>query len=236
MDGFSYNNIFDTKGIEYLIIIAFLLLIIPFWISINKQSGVKGHITTAFGMLSAGILRIPRGLFYSSNHTWAHLQKSGSALVGLDDFLLHITGEVSFTNLKGNGDFIQKGELMAEVTQNGKTLKITSPLSGEIVDTNPLLNETPGILNEDPYGDGWVYKIKPDSWKKETSSYFLADEAVVWSKKELLRFKDFMAESMKKYNTETTMVILQDGGELCDRPLSELPEPVWHDFQKSFLN
>jgi hypothetical protein len=51
-----------------------------------------------------------------------------------------------------------------------------------------------------------------------------------------MRFKDFMAESMKKQSPETTMMIMQDGGELCDRPLSELPDEVWQDFQKSFLN
>lgn len=236
MEGFTYNNIFETKGIEYLIIIGFLLLIIPFWIFINNQNAVKAKIKKAFGILSESILRIPKGLFYSKNHTWAHLQKSGNAMVGLDDFLLHITGEVRFKNLKGQGDFIHKGEIMAEVMQDGKTLQITSPLSGEIIDLNSLLNENPGILNEDPYGEGWLYSIKPTAWIKDTSSYFLADEAVAWSKKELLRFRDFMAESMKKQSPETAMLILQDGGELCDRPLSELPEAVWQDFQKSFLN
>ena len=67
-------------------------------------------------------------------------------------------------------------------------------------------------------------------------SYYLAEEAIDWSKKELERFKDFLAVSMKKYSPETSMVILQDGGELCDQPLSELPDEVWQDFQKSFLN
>lgn len=236
MDGFSYNNIFETKGIEYLIIIAFLILIIPFWIIINKHSGVKVHIKKALGVLTAGVLRVPGGIFYNSNHTWAYLQKTGNALVGIDDFLLHVTGEVRIRNLRDRGNFIQKGELMAEVIQNGKTLKITSPLSGEIIDQNSLLTENPGILNEDPYGNGWVYRIKPADWKKETSAYFMADEAVDWSKKEMFRFKDFLAHSVKKYNPETTMLILQDGGELYDNPLSELPDEVWQDFQKSFLN
>ena len=236
MEGFTYNNIFETKGIEYLIIIGFLLLIIPFWIFINKQAAVKAKIKRAVGILSESILRIPKGLFYSKNHTWAHLQKSGNAIVGLDDFLLHITGEVRFKNLKVQGDFIQKGEIMAEVMQDGKTLQITSPLSGEIFGLNSLLNKNPSLLNEDPYGEGWLYSIRPTAWIRDTSSYFLADEAVAWSKKELLKFRDFMAESMKKQSPETAMLILQDGGELCDRPLSELPEAVWQDFQKSFLN
>jgi glycine cleavage system H protein len=100
MDGFSYNNIFETKGIEYLIIITFLLLIIPFWIAINKRSRIGVQIKKAIGILSAAGLRIPKGLFYSKNHTWTHLEKSGIAEVGIDDFLVHITGEVKFSNLK----------------------------------------------------------------------------------------------------------------------------------------
>jgi len=236
MDGFSYNNIFETKGIEYLIIIAFLVMIIPFWIIINRQLEVKMHIKKALGILTAGTLRIPKGLFYSKNHTWAHLLKSGDAKIGLDDFLLHITGEVRVANLKNPGDLMRKGDLMAEVVQNGKVLKINSPLSGKIVDSNFSVRDNPGIINIDPYGEGWIYKILPDRWVEETSSYYLAEEAVAWSKRELERLRDFLAESMNKYSPETSMLILQDGGELCDKPLSELPAEVWQDFQKSFLN
>jgi glycine cleavage system H protein len=236
MDGFSYNNIFETKGIEYLIIITFLLMIIPFWIAINKQSKISGQIKKAIGILSANILRIPQGLFYSKNHTWTHLEKSGFAEVGIDDFLIHITGEVKVSNLKNPGSFINKGELLADIDQNGKLLQIFSPISGRIMDTNKRLYEKPGIINEDPYGKGWIYKIQPSEWISETDSCYLANEAVTWSKMELNRFKDFMAESMKKYSPETAMLILQDGGELRDRPLSELPDEVWQDFQRSFLN
>ncbi len=236
MDGFSYHNIFETKGIEYLIIIAFLLMIIPFWIAINRRSGISGKIKKAIGILSANILRIPQGLFYSQNHTWTHLEKSGVAKVGLDDLLQHLTGEVKFSNLKTPGNFINKGELLADIGQNGKLLQINSPISGRIMKTNSILFENPGVINEDPYEKGWIYEIKPSEWIADTDSYYFAEEAVAWSTKELERFKDFMAGSMKKYSPETSMLILQDGGELCDKPLSGLPDEIWQDFQKSFLN
>ncbi len=235
MDGFSYNNIFETKGIEYLIIIAFLLMIIPFWLIINKQTAIKSQVKNMLGILSAGILRIPQGLFYSKNHTWAHLEKSGLAKVGLDDFLMHITGEVEFSNLRNPGSFINKGELIAEINQKGKLLQIYSPLSGNIMHTNTVLYESPEIVSDDPYGKGWIYKIQPTEWIAETDSYYLADKAIAWSIKELDRFKDFLATSISKYSPETSLVILQDGGELCDKPLSEMPGEVWNDFQESFM-
>jgi glycine cleavage system H protein len=236
MDGFSYHNIFDTKGIEYLIIIAFLILIIPFWFIINRKAKISVQIKKAFGVLSAGILKIPQGLYYSLNHSWTYLEKSGTAKIGLDDFLLHLTGEIKFRELVRPGNFINKGEVIADIDQNGKLLQIYSPISGRVMKTNTMLYENPGMLNEDPYEKGWVYEVQPSEWIAETGSYFLGNEAVAWANSEIEKFKDFMASSLKKYSPEMSMVILQDGGELIDKPLSELPEEVWQDFQKSFLN
>jgi glycine cleavage system H protein len=236
MNGFSYNNIFETKGIEYLIIIAFLLMIIPFWIVINRQVPLKNQIRNAIGILSESILRIPKGILFNKNHTWVHLLKSGVAEVGIDDFLLHVTGELKFTGLKEPGSFIRKGEVLAAADHNGKILKLYSPISGRIEKINALLTEDPAAKNDDPYEKGWICKINPEGWTEETGSYFLADEALAWTKAELQRFKDFLAGSVRKYSPEASMVLLQDGGELCDTPLAELPDEVWHDFQKSFLD
>ena len=236
MDEFSYHNIFDTKGMEYLAVIAFLLLLIPFWMALNRKVSVKEQFRKAFGVLSAAVLRIPQGIFYSRHHTWAYLEKSGIAKVGLDDLLLHITGEVSINHLKHPGDMINKGDLIARIDQQDKSLNIFSPISGTMIDTNPGLNENPEILNADPYGKGWVYTIKPSNWVVEIPSFYLADEATVWLKKELERYKDFLAMNLKKYSPENSMTILQDGGELSDNSLSGLPKEMWQDFQQEFLN
>jgi len=235
MDGFSYSDIFATKGIEYLIIITFLVLLVPFWLVLNNQKQISSTIQKALGFLSASILRIPQGLFYAKNHTWMYMEKSGTAKVGLDDLLLHITGEVKFKIHKNPGDIIIKGDLLTEINQNGKLLRILSPVSGKITNINSTINENPGMLNEDPYGKGWIYKIKPSNWVRETKACYFAEEATNWSTNELERFKDFLAVSMKNYATEPSMVILQDGGELCDHSLSAFSDEIWKDFEKEFL-
>jgi glycine cleavage system H protein len=236
MDGFSYSDIFATKGMEYLVIIAFLAMLIPFSIILNKQVKITRQIQKAIGILSAGILRIPQGLFYGRNHTWMFMERSGKAKVGLDDLLLHITGEVKFSHLKKPGELIHKGELLTEIEQNGKLLRIFSPVSGKILNTNPLLNESPAILNEDPYGTGWIYQVKPSNWIAEVKSCYFAEDATNWSENELARFKDFLANTMKNHSPEASMVILQDGGELTDHTLTAFADDTWKDFQKEFLN
>ncbi|MGE5383940.1 MAG: glycine cleavage system protein H [Omnitrophica WOR_2 bacterium] len=236
MDGFTYYNIFDTKGIEYLAIIAFFALLIPFWFILNKQTKTNKQIQHSLGILTSSMLEIPQGLFFSKNHTWAHLDKSGIAKIGLDDLLLHITGEVKLSNLKNEGEIIKKGDLLSEISHNGKHLKIYSPITGEVIKTNVALKKDQAVINDDPYNNGWVYRVKPFNWVAETNSYYLAEDASDWSAKELDRFKDFLANSMGKYSADPSRTILQDGGELRDQPLSELPIEVWHDFQQNFLN
>jgi len=236
MDGFTYTNIFDTKGIEYIVIIAFLLLLIPFWLALNKPVLIKEKFRKALGVLSAAVLRIPQGIFYSKNHTWTYLEKSGTAKVGLDDLLVHITGEVNIRQLKNPGDSIRKGELLAEMDQNGKSLNVLSPISGTILNSNSDLNVNHELLNDDPYGKGWIYDVKPTNWVAEIPSCYMADEATDWLNKELIRYKDFLALNMKKFSPDPSMIILQDGGELSENSLSGMPDELWKDFQNEFLN
>lgn len=236
MDGFTYSNIFDTKGVEYLAIIAFLLLLIPFWLMLNKQVRIKEQIRKVLGVLSANILKIPQGVFYSKNHTWAYLEKSGIAKVGLDDLLLHITGDVEINQLKEPGETIQKGALLAEIKQNGKSLSILSPISGKILKPNSELSVNQKLMKDDPYGKGWIYDIQPSDWKAEIPSFYLGEEASVWLNNELVRYKDFLARNMKTYYPENAMTILQDGGELSDNSLSGFPAQLWNDFENEFLS
>ena len=237
MENFSRVDIFDTKGIEYLFVIGYLLFLIIFWNVASKHERIIKQIKKVISTISSGILRIPQGIFYNKYHTWTHLEESGEARVGLDDFLQHIAGEVKFTQLKNPDDLIKKGDLLTEIEQDGKHLKIFSPVSGRVLASNSSLNENPEIFNEDPYKKGWIYKIKPSDWINETNTYLMAEDASDWSSKELVRFKDFLTgEPMSKYSSQPSMVLLQDGGEIRDNILSELPKEVWTDFQEEFLN
>ena len=236
MEGFTYTNIFETKGIEYLVIIAFFAIMVPFWLLLNRKAKLSRQISKATELITAGSLQIPQGVFFSKFHTWAHLLTNGEARVGLDEMLLHFTGNVNFEYAKSPGEYVKKGEVLTLINHNGKNLRILSPVSGEIKGMNTSLSENPGLIKDDPYRKGWIYTIKPTHWKAETNSYYLAEEATYWAKQEMLRFRDFLSISVQKYMPEPERVVLQDGGEIIDQPLAELPQEVWNDFQDKFLS
>jgi len=235
MDGFSYYDIFQTKGIEYLIIIAFLILLIPFWIVINNKKAIVSKMKE-IGTLTLEILKIPKGIFFNKNHTWTYLEKSGVAEIGVDDWLLHLVGDVRFNFIRNEGDIIKKGDLLTEIVHNGKMLKVYSPISGKILNTNQTANDNPEIVEKKPYTDGWIYKIEPSNWSAETSACLRGDEASGWFRNEVIRVKDVIAETVAKNTVGNSMTVLQEGGELRDHPLAEMPAGVWNDFQQQFLN
>jgi glycine cleavage system H protein len=233
MNPYTYHNIFDTKGIEYLVVIAFLLLIIPVWRWLNKPVKENAQAGQILAALTPEVLRVPRGLLYSLNHTWAHLGKAGLATVGMDDLLLHLTGGVEVQFLKDQHDKIGKGEAVAELRQDGKKLLVTSPISGTLVQNHSALSDDPQTLLEDPYR-AWLLKIEPDQWQLETGDFLMGEEAVQWNGRELERFRDFMAETYG-HSASAPQAVLQAGGEIIDHPLSGQGQQVWDRFQKTFL-
>ncbi|HSG67590.1 MAG TPA: hypothetical protein VK994_02710 [Bacteroidales bacterium] len=236
MDGFSYHDIFQTKGVEYLVIIAFLFLLIPFWLAINKKVNVGSKLNQALGAITFGAIRIPQGVFFHRNHTWSFLEKTGFAQLGIDDMLLQMTGKVVIEQHKNPGEIINKGELMAEIRQNGKSLRVYSPISGEVISLNHIGNNGHKETHADPFDDGWIYRVAPHRWKEETASCLLGNEARQWVRTELERFKDFVAHSAGQINPGNPGMVLQEGGEISESALEALPEKVWKDFQKEFLD
>ena len=235
MEAYIYSNIFDTKGIEYIIIIFFLLLLIPFWIVVNRKSEAVVRITKSIKAFTASVLSTPKGLFFSRNHTWLQLEKSGEARIGIDDFLIKVLGDVVVHPLKSPGDDIKKGEPIAFIEQAGKELKMHSPVSGKITGFNSAIIEEEAAFVGDPYGEGWLFTLQPDSWKAETAGYLLGDESESWMEGELQRLKDFLNVTFSRNSDPSMLLVYQEGGELQMNPLSNMEVEVWDDFQNEFL-
>ncbi|MCK3682980.1 hypothetical protein [Maribellus sp. YY47] len=234
MEGFTYTNLFETKGIEYIIVILFLLLLIPFWLLVTGKGTAVQHIQQGIRILASHFLRVPKGLFYSRNHTWLYLEKSGQAKIGLDDFLQNVLGEITVQPLKTAGDTVKKGEVLALIGQGEKQLRLHSPLSGEIVAFNTSDLETENSRSTELEED-WLYSIVPASWQKDTSGFLLGVDAAKWFSDEIIRLKDFLNVHLARQAGVSTALAFQEGGELVVNPLAELDAGVWNEFQNEFL-
>jgi len=202
----------------------------------NKKANVIDEdieITPAFDENS---ILAPKGIYFDKSHTWAFMQQDGNVKVGLDDFLQHVTGSITRIKMKEPGEKIRKGEKILTIIQNGKQLNISSPISGIIREQNQTLADNASILNLAPYAEGWVYLIEPKNWLREIQFLFMAEKYKEWLHDEFIRFKDFLAASIRSNTNVYAHVILQDGGELTDNVLADLGPEVWEDFQNKFID
>lgn len=100
----------------------------------------------------------PEDLRYSPDHEWARLD-SGEVRVGITDYAQDALGDVVFVDLPEVGATVRRGESCSEVESTKSVSEIYAPVSGEITAVNSELNDNPERLNEDPYGDGWMFVI-----------------------------------------------------------------------------
>ncbi|KAI5655881.1 hypothetical protein M9H77_33068 [Catharanthus roseus] len=102
------------------------------------------------------------GLKYAPSHEWVK-HDGPVATIGITDHAQDHLGEVVFVDLPEAGGSVDKGKSFGNVESVKATSDINSPISGEIVEVNAKLSETPGLINTSPYEDGWMIKVKPSS-------------------------------------------------------------------------
>jgi glycine cleavage system H protein len=101
----------------------------------------------------------PDDLLYHAEHDWARVEE-GVATFGITWFAQDALGEVVFFDPPEVGSAVTAGEFYAEVESVKAVSEVIAPLSGEIVEVNTGLADSPESINEDPYGDGWMVKVK----------------------------------------------------------------------------
>lgn len=104
-------------------------------------------------------MQIPDDLRYSSDHEWVRVD-GGRARVGITDYAQDALGDVVFVDLPEVGAAVAAGASISEVESTKSVSDIYAPLTGTIVEANADLSDAPERLNEDPYGEGWIFTIE----------------------------------------------------------------------------
>lgn len=104
---------------------------------------------------------IPTDLKYLSSHEWVRVESDGSLTVGISDHAQSALGDLVFVETPAVGRQLKVGEAFAVVESVKAASDVYSPVSGEVLAVNESLGATPELINQAPYGDGWLMKVRP---------------------------------------------------------------------------
>jgi glycine cleavage system H protein len=104
---------------------------------------------------------IPGDLKFLSSHEWARVESDGTITIGISDHAQDLLGDIVFVELPEVGQSVDAESDAAIVESVKAASDIYSPLSGEVIGVNALLEDQPEIINSSPYEDGWIYKVTP---------------------------------------------------------------------------
>ena len=105
----------------------------------------------------------PDDLKYTAEHEWVRDpgEAEGSIRIGITDFAQEQLGDIVFVQIPGVGESVRAGEVCGELESTKSVSELFAPITGEVVAANSALDATPELVNSDPYGQGWMFEIRP---------------------------------------------------------------------------
>ena len=104
---------------------------------------------------------IPEDLYYSEEHEWVRVD-GDVVTIGITDFAQDQLGDIVYVELPQVGDAVESGATVGELESTKSVSDIFSPVSGEVVSRNESLDGGEEVINSDPYGEGWLFKVRVD--------------------------------------------------------------------------
>ncbi|NOZ62984.1 MAG: glycine cleavage system protein H [Calditrichaeota bacterium] len=228
MDSFTYVDIFATKGIEYLLVIGFLIALIFFWRVLNKTNQpARAAFRQKDSIRVNGGFQIALGRFYHQGHSWVQPVGGDVVTIGINDFAHKFLGTPKAVTLPAIGSKIKQGKAAWKLQIGSTSVDMIAPIDGEIIDVNEKLLQSPEVLQEDPYEKGWFLKAKVTNWKSNISNLLSDKLALAWM--------DLTSQKLQEKLAGNLGFVLQDGGApITGFALQTWPKE-WKEIAKEFL-
>jgi glycine cleavage system H protein len=227
MEGFTYVDLFATKGIEYLLVIGFLLALTPFWRILRAPARVGIEAVRRAIASVAQWFSLPEGLFYHQGHSWLLPQGAELVKVGVDDFAQKLVGRSNKIMLPHVGSRIEQGEVGWNLDVGKKSIAMLSPVSGSVVAVNKDIVKNPDLVNQDPYGKGWLIMVKPDNKRATVKNLLTGKVASAWM--------DKTADALREKMGGEVGTVYQDGGLPVSGIAKALSPDAWDTIASEFL-
>lgn len=225
MEGVRYIDIYATKGIEYLIVISFLVAFVIFCRYMYRPH--RARPATRVPAENGTRFRIPEGLYYHQGHSWLRPEPDSIGVVGLDDFAQKLIGKVDAIELPAPGTRLAQGEEAWNLVVDAERIPMLSPVAGDVVEINREVLQSPDVVSQDPYGRGWLLKVKSSRATSNTRNLLTGKLARVWMEEALDRLQPLHARTLGP--------LLQDGGVPVAGMARALDPEHWNSFARTHL-
>lgn len=128
---------------------------------------------------------LPDELYYTKDHTWARVEEDSNVTVGLDSYGAKAAGNIEFIDLPMQDDEFESGDAFGSLESAKWVGGLLMPVSGTIIEVNENIEDELGLISKDPYGKGWLIKIKPSNLKDDLKILITGTDVGPWLKKEI---------------------------------------------------
>ncbi|GAA0361601.1 glycine cleavage system protein GcvH [Actinoallomurus spadix] len=105
---------------------------------------------------------VPETLYYTQEHEWVTEPSDGVVSIGITAYAADALGDIVYVSLPQEGASVEAGEPCGEAESTKSVSDVYSPVTGEVVAVNTAVEEDPAVINSDPYGEGWLFRVRTD--------------------------------------------------------------------------
>ncbi|MDM8522388.1 glycine cleavage system protein H [Desulfococcaceae bacterium HSG8] len=190
------------------------------------QERMEAEVLPVHGRTYEKGFELAEDIYYHEGHVWARPEYGGRVRVGLDDFAQKLLGKLSKVELPDIGHEMKQGEPGFQIRRNGDMAQVLSPIDGILTHVNDQLLDHPGIANESPYENGWLFIIEPVKLRKNLKGLYYGEDARKFMNEEGERLFSMVNDDLR---------IAADGGLSVEDISEELKGEKWSKFVKAFL-
>jgi glycine cleavage system H lipoate-binding protein len=188
----------------------------------SQQNITRPQMRDVFGF------QVPIENYYlHRGHAWATLEGDDRLRVGLDDFSQKLLGPADKVRLPEIGKVYYQDHLCLALFRQGKKASFETPVDGAIEAINPKVRQNPSLIHDDPYGEGWLFMVKPVNLRRNLENLLSGEDAVSWIDKESHRLLSLM--------DTRAGVTLPDGGAIVDDVYGNYQELGWRPLVQEFF-
>ena len=227
MEAYHYVDIFATKGVEYIVVISFLLMLVPSWIAFKKP------IKNAMRYSNASLSAIPRWFsfredrYYHQGHAWAQPVGHNIVRIGIDDFAQKLLGAPQAVHLPQIGEKLSQGDKGWQLIVDSKRIDMLSPVNGKVVQVNNKVLDSPEIVKIDPYEAGWLLEVEAPKARADLNNLLNGNMAKNWMNETVSLLRAKMSGEIG--------LAMQDGGVPIDGFAKGLSPDHWEDAAAEFF-